>query len=86
MVHVKFTAHPRTPIVSPSLSPMASESVADISVERRGSSTKQLDTTVADEQATASTEATSNRMRGPKIIMRLVILATVGMLPIMVVM
>jgi hypothetical protein len=43
---------------------MASESVADISVEHRGSSTKQLDTTVADEQATASTEATSEQDAG----------------------
>jgi hypothetical protein len=66
MVRVKFTARPRTPVISPSLSPLALESAADVSIEHRGSSTKQLDTTIANEQAMASTEATSERGAGSK--------------------
>jgi hypothetical protein len=38
--------------------------VADVSTEHRGSSTKQLDTTIANEQAMASTETTSKRDAG----------------------
>jgi hypothetical protein len=59
MVRIKFTSHPRTPVVSPSLSPIALEGVADVSAEHRESSTKQLDTTLIDEQAIASTKVTS---------------------------
>jgi hypothetical protein len=66
MVRIKFTALPETPIVLPSLSPMASKGTVDVSVEHRESSTEQLDTTLADEQAIASTEATSERDVGSK--------------------
>jgi hypothetical protein len=48
MVHIKFTA-------------MALESVADVSMEHRESSTKKMDIGVTDEQAIVSTEATSER-------------------------
>jgi hypothetical protein len=40
---------------------MVSDGMADVSTEHRESSTEQLDTTLTDEQAIVSTEATSKR-------------------------
>jgi hypothetical protein len=60
MVRVKFIAHPRTPVVSPRFSLMASETAADTSAERRESSAEQPDTSVADDQALTSMKVTSN--------------------------
>jgi hypothetical protein len=48
-VHIKFIAHPRTPVVSSSLLALASESTADVSMEHRESSTEQLDIAIVDE-------------------------------------
>jgi hypothetical protein len=59
MVHIKFTAHPQSPVVSASLSPVASEGVADVSTEHRVFSMEQLDTSLGNEQPVASTKVTS---------------------------
>jgi hypothetical protein len=44
MVHIKFTARPRTPIISPRFAPMASDD------EHRESSSKQPEASLVDEQ------------------------------------
>jgi hypothetical protein len=64
MVRIKFSARPRTPVVSPRFSPMASEDAGDVSVGHRGSSAEQLDTSLADDHNVALTEATSEQDAG----------------------
>jgi hypothetical protein len=59
LVRIKFIAHLRSPIVSPSISPMALEGVADVSAEHGEFSMEQLDMSLANEQPVASTEVTS---------------------------
>jgi hypothetical protein len=66
MVHIKFTTCPQTPVVSPSSSAMALDGMTDVSMENRESLTKQMDTTLTDEQAIVSTEATSEKDAGFK--------------------
>jgi hypothetical protein len=61
MVRIKFTARPRTPIVSPRFSPMDSETATNTSIEHRESSTEQPNTSFADGQAVSSTEVTSDQ-------------------------
>jgi hypothetical protein len=61
MVHIKFTARSRTPIVSPNFALMALEDAAAISTERRESSTEQPDMSLVAEEVVASTEATSEQ-------------------------
>jgi hypothetical protein len=59
MVHIKFVACLRTPVVSPRFEPMASEDSGDASTGHRGSLAKQPDTSLADDQVITSMEATS---------------------------
>jgi hypothetical protein len=61
MVRIKFVAHPRTLVISPRFAPMASEGSGDASTGRRGSSAEQSETSLADDQALASMEATSEQ-------------------------
>jgi hypothetical protein len=59
MVRIKFTARPRSPVVSASHSPMASKGVADVSTEHREFLMEQLDTSLTNEQPVALMEVTS---------------------------
>jgi hypothetical protein len=43
MVHIKFTARPCTPIVSPKFGSMASDEALEASMEHRETSTEQLE-------------------------------------------
>jgi hypothetical protein len=61
MVRIKFTARPRTPVVSPRFSPMALETTTNTSVESRESSMEQPNTSLADDQAVSSTKVTSDQ-------------------------
>jgi hypothetical protein len=58
MVHIKFTARPGTPIVSPRFAPMVSED------EHRESLAEQLKTSLADEQVLVLVEAASEKSAG----------------------
>jgi hypothetical protein len=63
MVRIKFTAYPRTPVVSPSLSPMASEGTTDVSLEHRESlmeATSQWDEGSEDDNASDDTGDSGN--------------------------
>jgi hypothetical protein len=54
MVHIKFSACPCVSIVSPGPSPMASKDIDVVSVERKESSTKQLEASLVEEDPAAS--------------------------------
>jgi hypothetical protein len=56
MVRVKFTAHPRTPIISPRFSPMALGNTPEVSVEQRESSAEQPEDSLVDQWTVASME------------------------------
>jgi hypothetical protein len=57
MVRVKFTARPRTRVVSPKFSPMASGDAPEISVEQRETSPDQPTESLVGQQMVSSTEA-----------------------------
>jgi hypothetical protein len=61
MVHIKFTPHPRTPVVLPKFSLVASETAANASAGHRDSLAEQPDTTLVDDQAVTLTKVTSDQ-------------------------
>jgi hypothetical protein len=48
MVRIKFTARPRTPVVSPKFTPMASKDAAAVSTERRETSAEKPEEFLVD--------------------------------------
>jgi hypothetical protein len=64
MVHIKFTACPRTSVVSPKFVPMASKDAAKVSMERSETSAKQPEESLADEQMVISMEVASEQGPG----------------------
>jgi hypothetical protein len=64
MVHIKFTTHPRTLIVSPKFGSMALEEALKASVEHKETSTEQLEESQGSQQAVISTEAASEQGAG----------------------
>jgi hypothetical protein len=61
MVCIKFTARLRTPIVLPKFCSMASNKASEVSTERRGTLTEQLEESLAGQQMVASMEAVLSR-------------------------
>jgi hypothetical protein len=61
MVHIIFTAHPRTPNVSPKFASVASDEAPEVSTEQRETSTEQPEESLAGQQMVASTEAASKQ-------------------------
>jgi hypothetical protein len=61
MVHIKFTARPQTPIVSPKFTPMASKHAATISTERRETSAEKPEESLVGEPEVVSTEVASEQ-------------------------
>jgi hypothetical protein len=64
MVHIKFTARPQTPIVSPKFASMALEDDAEVSTEQREISAGRLEGSMAGEQVVTSPEAASEQGAG----------------------
>jgi hypothetical protein len=61
MVHIKFTARPCTPIVSPKFGSMASDEALEASTEHRETSTEQLEESQGGQQVVISMEAASEQ-------------------------
>jgi hypothetical protein len=61
MVRIKFTARPRTLIVSPKFSLMASDETPEISAQPGETSADQLEESLVDQQVMTSTEAALTR-------------------------
>jgi hypothetical protein len=61
MVRLKFTAHPRTPIISPRFAPMASKDVAEVSMEHTNISAEWPEECLADDRTVVSTDVVSKR-------------------------
>jgi hypothetical protein len=61
MVHIKFTAHPQTPVVSPKFASMASDEAAEVSTEQRETSIEQPEESLAGRQMVALSEAASEQ-------------------------
>jgi hypothetical protein len=61
MVRIKFTARPRTPVVSPKFAPMASNDVLEVSTKQRETSANHLEESLTGRQMVASTEAISEQ-------------------------
>jgi hypothetical protein len=64
MVRIKFTAHPRTPVISPKFMPIASEDAAMVSMERRETSAEKLEESLVGQPEVLSTEVTSKQGAG----------------------
>jgi hypothetical protein len=64
MVHIKFTACLRTPVVSPKFVLMASDDAIQISTEWKESPNEQPELSLAGEQAVVSTEVASEQGAG----------------------
>jgi hypothetical protein len=60
MVHIKFSAHHRTPVVSSDFESMASDEAPEISTQQREASIEQLEESLMDQQRKASTEVASS--------------------------
>jgi hypothetical protein len=60
MVHIKFTAHTKTPVVSSEFESIASDKTLDISTQSKEASTEQREESLADQQREASTKAGSS--------------------------
>jgi hypothetical protein len=61
MVRIKFTGHPRSPILSPKFCSMASDEALKISAERRETSTEQLEESLEGQQMVTLAKASSSR-------------------------
>jgi hypothetical protein len=61
MVHIKFTACPRTPVVSSEFESMALNEGPEISAQQKEALTKQWEESLADQQREASMEVASSR-------------------------
>jgi hypothetical protein len=59
MVRIKFSAHPKTRVVSSEFESIASDETPEISMQRKEASTEQRGRSLADRQMEASTEAAS---------------------------
>jgi hypothetical protein len=64
MVHIKFTARPRTPAVSPKFSSMASDEALIGSTRHKETSTKQVEESEGGQHVVISTEATLEQGAG----------------------
>jgi hypothetical protein len=60
MVHIKFTAHTKTLVVSSEFESIASDKTLDISTQSKEASTEQREESLADQQREASTKAGSS--------------------------
>jgi hypothetical protein len=60
MVRIKFTACPRSPVVSPKFGSMASDRALEDSAEQRETSTEQLEQSLGGQQMVASVESSSS--------------------------
>jgi hypothetical protein len=58
MVRIKFTAHPRTPVVSPKFGLMALDEALEASAKHKETSTKQLEESQGGQHVVVSTKTT----------------------------
>jgi hypothetical protein len=65
MVRIKFTACPRTPVVSPKSTSMVSDEAPKISTEQRETSIEQPKESLVGQQMVTSTKATSEQDAEP---------------------
>jgi hypothetical protein len=61
MVCIKFTARPRSPVVSPMFCSMAFDEALEVSAEQRETLCEQLEQSLGGQQMVTSTEASSSR-------------------------
>jgi hypothetical protein len=64
MVRIKFTAHPRTPVVSPKFGSMALDEALETSAKHKETSTKQLEESQGGQQVVVSTKTTLEQGAG----------------------
>jgi hypothetical protein len=61
MVRIKFTARPRTLVVSPKFASMALDNAPEVSTEQRETSSEQPEDSLVDQWTTVSTEIASEQ-------------------------